>query len=350
MKTGVLLLGHGSRREAANRGLEKLAGLVRAGLRMQVQPAFFQFGKPSLPEMTARFVQDGVDKIIVVPAFLFPGIHLEHDLPNAIKQIELDYGGKLQFVLTSGLGPDPRLAEILIERVCSANCFSFDEASCTIDFDTDNLLTNPEQITARSRRLIEESPGWDFFMQRFSGTEGEIVRRVIHATGSPGVAPLMRFHPQALAVGLAAVRRGALLFTDVRMVKIGINRSALQRSGGKAVCMIRHPRVQERARTSGETRAMVAVREFRELWRGQLVVIGNAPTALAEVLAQSRMGIKPALIIGTPVGFVGAAEVKARLANQDVPYITLLGNQGGSTAAVAIVNALLALAQGGAGL
>jgi precorrin-8X/cobalt-precorrin-8 methylmutase len=95
---------------------------------------------------------------------------------------------------------------------------------------------------------------------------------------------------------------------------------------------------------------MVGIREVRQLLNGNVVVIGNAPTALAEVLEQSEAGFRPALIVGTPVGFVGAAEAKARLAGQDVPYITMIGHQGGSTVAVSIVNALLALTEGRPGL
>ncbi|HHW40941.1 MAG TPA: precorrin isomerase [Syntrophomonadaceae bacterium] len=345
MKTGILLLGHGSRREAANRGLERLAGLVQAGLGVRVLPAFFQFGRPSLPDVVEHLVGEGVDEIVVVPAFLFPGMHLEHDVPEALEEINARYGYRLKFKITPCVGADPRLAEILLERIRSAGVLSPDGAQT---FGPE--LTDPDAITSHSRCLIEASLGEDFFRERFSGAEGEVVRRVVHAMGNPSVAGLMRFHPEALEVGLSALKKGALLFTDVRMVKIGINRSGLRELGGRAVCLIHHPRVCRIAREEGLTRALVAVRCYQDLWRGQIVVVGNAPTALSEVLRLSARGVRPALIIGTPVGFVGAAEVKARLANQDVPYITLLGNQGGSTAAVAVVNAMISLARGGAGL
>ncbi len=349
MKTGILLLGHGSRRDAANSGLERLAGLVQAGLGVRVLPAFFQFGRPSLPDVVEHLVGEGADEIIVVPAFLFPGMHLEHDVPEALEEINARYGYKLKFRLTPCLGADPRLAEILMERIRSAGAISPDGAE-TGEPAIGPELTDPDEITAQSRFLIEESLGGEFFRERFCGAEGEVVRRVVHATGNPSVASLMRFHPEALEVGLAALRKRALLFTDVRMVKIGINRSGLRELGGRAVCLIHHPRVCRIALEEGLTRALVAVRCYRELWRDQIVVVGNAPTALSEVLRLSARGVRPALIIGTPVGFVGAAEVKARLANQDIPYITLLGNQGGSTAAVAVVNAMISLARGRAGL
>jgi len=349
MKTGILLLGHGSRRDAANSGLERLAGLVQAGLGVRVLPAFFQFGKPSLPDVVEHLVGEGADEIIVVPAFLFPGMHLEHDVPEALEEIKARYGDKLKFRLTPCLGADPRLAEILMERVRSACAVSPDGAK-TQDTAVKPEFTDPDEIAAHSRFLIEESLGGEFFRERFSGAEGEVVRRVVHAMGNPSIASLIRFHPEALEVGLAALKKGALLFTDVRMVKIGINRSGLRELGGRVVCLIHHPQVCRIARGEGLTRALVAVRCYQDLWRDQIVVVGNAPTALSEVLRLSARGVRPALIIGTPVGFVGAAEVKAHLANQDIPYITLIGNQGGSTAAVAIVNAMISLARGRAGL
>lgn len=338
-RQGVLLLGHGSRRNVANDGLLKLAELLQENLGMRVLPAFFQFGRPSLAEGVARFVEDGVDRIIIVPAFLFPGVHIEKDIPEEIDGLKAVYGEKVQLIVAPCLGPDPRIAEILGERVRAA-----------AGLDLDGELVNPQDIVARSRNLIEEIVGCEAFQKRFPGSQGEVVRRVVHATGDPGAAYLLRFHPQAIDAGIAALRRGALLFADVRMVKAGINLGALRELKGRVVCYTHHPRVKAIAQAEGLTRALVAVRLFRELLQDNVVVIGNAPTALAEVLRQASQGIRPALVIGTPVGFVGAAEVKARLADQSIPYITMIGSKGGSAVAVAIVNALLALARGQAGL
>lgn len=351
MKKGVLLLGHGSRRREANAGLEELASLVQAGLGMRVLPAFFQFSQPSLEDTVARFVDEGVSDIIIVPAFLFPGVHLESDVPEALEKLQEQYGERVRFVLTPSIGPDPRLAEIFIERVRSVDGAAGKGSGTGCACCEGREITNPEEITARSRNIIEERLGEEFFLRKFPGPEGEVVRRVVHAMGNPDVAGLMRFHSEAVETGIAALRRGTLILTDVEMVKTGINRLILEELGSRVECFIHHPEVRARAQKEGLTRAIVAVRHFRELLPGSIVVIGNAPTALAEVLRQSACGFKPALIVGTPVGFVGAAEAKERLAAQDdVPYITLLGNQGGSTAAVAVVNALLALAQGQAGL
>lgn len=349
MKTGIILLGHGSRRDAANSGLKRLACLVQAGLGVRVMPAFFQFGRPSLQDVVEGLVGEGVEDFIVVPAFLFFGMHLEHDVPETLDQINARFGHRLRFCLTPCLGADPRLAEIISDRIRSA-CAVLPDRVESGGRNTGRELTDPDAIAAYSRLLIEENLGSDFLRERFSDQEGEVVRRVVHAMGNPSVVGLIRFHPEAMGAGLSALKRGVLLFTDVRMVKIGINRNALRELGGRAVCLTHHPQVCRIARKEGLTRAIVAVRHYQDLWRDQIVVVGNAPTALAEVLRLSAQGVRPALIIGTPVGFVGAAEVKARLVSQDVPYITLLGSQGGSAAAVAVVNAMLSLARGRAGL
>ncbi|NPV29449.1 MAG: precorrin isomerase [Firmicutes bacterium] len=349
MKRGVLLLGHGSRRAAANAGLEALGGLVQESLGLPTLPVFFQFGRPTLAEGVARLASEGVQEIIIVPVFLFPGVHLEKDVPEAVAGLAARYGEEPRLVLTPSLGPDPRLAEIIVERVQAAGSLlpGGDGAGGPAGAQD---LTDPGAIAARSRELIEELLGKEFFQRRFPGPEGEVVRRVVHATGNPHTAYLLRFHPGAVQAGIAALRRGALIFTDVRMVKMGISRAALRELGGRVFCPIHHPRVRALAEARGMTRALAAVRLFREHLRDNIVVVGNAPTALAEVIRQLEQGFRPALIVGTPVGFVGAAEVKARLQAQQVPYLTLVGPQGGSAIAVAMVNALIALARGRAGL
>lgn len=349
MKRAILLLGHGSRRKQANAGLEHLAVLAQAGLGMQVLPAYFQFERPDLADGVERLVGEGATEIIIIPALLFPGVHMREDIPAALEELRERYGERVRLVLTEGFGPDPRLAEIVGERVRSAVAASNGDGASAPEVPAQADITNPESIIGRSRSLIESSLGLPY-LEQFPPREGEIVRRVVHALGNPDAARLLRFHPAAVDAALAAIRRGAVLYTDVRMVKMGINRTALRGFGGRVVCMTHHPRVHALAREQGLTRSMVAVRAFGELLTGSVAVIGNAPTALAEVLRQSEAGFRPALIVGTPVGFVGAAEVKARLEGQDAPYITMIGNQGGSTVAVSIVNALLALAQGRAGL
>lgn len=347
MKKGVLVLGHGSRRQAANEELIKLVEMVQANLGVRTAPAYFQFARPSLADGVESFVGEGIEEIIIVPTLLFPGVHLKEDIPQALEELKRQYGERVRFHLTPALGPDPRVAEIIMERARSA------ENNLLQDSDQAAVRRaprNPREITRLSRSLIEDALGENYFAERFPGPAGEVVRRVVHAVGNPDIAALMRFHPQAVAAGLAALKEGASLFTDVRMVKVGVNKTLLEELGGEAVCLIAHPEVRAEAEATGLTRAIVAVRSYRQSLPGSIVAIGNAPTALEEVLDLVEQGVRPALIIGAPVGFVGAAESKARLLGADIPFITLIGPQGGSSIAVAVVNALLALASGGAGL
>lgn len=206
----------------------------------------------------------------------------------------------------------------------------------------------PHEIERESFRIIRAELG----PHHFTEAELAIVVRVIHATGDFEYAQLIRFHPQAIARGLAALRGGATLVADVEMVRAGIASHWLASFGGHVVCDIRAPEVYALAQAEGMTRSTAAMRRNAQAIHGGLVAIGNAPTALLEVLRLVReAGVRPALVVGVPVGFVNAAESKSSLialagedAAWDVPYITTIGRKGGSSVAAAIINALLRLA------
>ena len=152
-------------------------------------------------------------------------------------------------------------------------------------------------------------------------------------------------HPEAIDRAIEALKAGAHIYTDVEMVRTGINKKKLASFGGEVHCLVADPDVAVRAKAEGITRSMVAMRQFGKDLDGNIVAIGNAPTALFEVLRLVREeGIRPACIVGIPVGFVGAAESKAALAeNGIVPYITVEGTKGGSPIAAAAINALMYL-------
>ena len=171
----------------------------------------------------------------------------------------------------------------------------------------------------------------------------KVYSRLIHASGDVGYAPIIRVHPEAIAVAMDALRKGAHIYTDVEMVRTGINKKKLASFGGEVHCLVADPDVAVRAKQEGITRSMIAMRQFGKDLNGSIVAIGNAPTALFEVLRMVREeGIRPACIVGIPVGFVGAAESKAELAeNGIVPYITVEGTKGGSPIAAAAINALM---------
>lgn len=202
------------------------------------------------------------------------------------------------------------------------------------------FIQEPMAIEEKSMTMIEEL----LAVPSFNSEEKAVAKRMIHASGDPEYGSLVSFHPLGVANGLAALKKGAPIFTDVRMVAVGINQQVASKLGSGIHCAIREPQVVELAAKEGITRAMAAFRLWGKELEGSIVAIGNAPTALFELLRLHREeGITPALVIGVPVGFVGAAESKEALANSQLPHITVKGRKGGSPIAVSAVNALMYL-------
>jgi len=201
----------------------------------------------------------------------------------------------------------------------------------------------PEEIEQESFRIILEEMGG----HSFSTAELPIVQRVIHATADFEYARLLQFSPHAIESGVQALRAGCMVISDVQMIAAGISKPRLAKFGGEVRCLVSDPKVSTIARQTGKTRSETAMRQFGELLSGAVVAIGNAPTALFEVLRLcEEEGIQPALVVGVPVGFVNAVESKQALALSSLNFITTTGRKGGSTVTVAILNALLRLAGG----
>ena len=166
--------------------------------------------------------------------------------------------------------------------------------------------------------------------------------RVIHACGMVDVVDDLRFSAGAGAAGRAALAAGAPILCDARMVAEGITRARLP-ADNRVICTLNDERVPPLARELGNTRSAAALELWREHLHGSVVVIGNAPTALFYLLDMLDAGApKPALILGFPVGFVGAAESKEMLAldSRGVPFVIVRGRRGGSAMAAAAINAL----------
>ncbi len=201
------------------------------------------------------------------------------------------------------------------------------------------FVRNPKEIEDKSMEIIRP------YLNGLSLTEDEIFMysRTIHASGDVEYAKLVRTSEGAVAKGIAALKEGAHIYSDVNMVITGINKRALALTGGDVHCLVADPAVAELAKKENITRSMAAMRSFGHELDGNIVAIGNAPTALYEVIRLCKEeGVKPALIVGIPVGFVGAAESKDYLMEESpVPYITVKGNKGGSPIAAAVVNAML---------
>ncbi|MBI2321900.1 MAG: precorrin-8X methylmutase, partial [Chloroflexi bacterium] len=176
----------------------------------------------------------------------------------------------------------------------------------------------------------------------------DVALRMLYAAGDADLVDALRISDDAAAAGLRALAAGAPLVADVKMVAVALDRRRAQQLGVPVLCAIDDPRVQREAQETGRPRAAVAIRRLvRRAPRG-IYVVGNAPTALLQLLDLVDTGAaRPALVIATPLGFVAATEAKDELAARAVPFITVLGTRGGSAVAAAAANALLRIATRG---
>jgi precorrin-8X/cobalt-precorrin-8 methylmutase len=180
----------------------------------------------------------------------------------------------------------------------------------------------------------------------FAPDEWQVVRRVIHATADFELKTLMEFHPQAVAAGVAALCAGCPIVVDVKMIAAGLSEERLAAYGCRVHSFISDDDVIAAAKAGNSTRAIEAMRKAHRLGllTGAVIAIGNAPTALLEIVRLvEEEAVRPALVLGVPVGFVSAAESKEAARALPVPFIVARGRKGGSPVAVAIVHALLAL-------
>jgi precorrin-8X/cobalt-precorrin-8 methylmutase len=199
----------------------------------------------------------------------------------------------------------------------------------------------PDEIDRESLKMVQSSLPKSLSLE---SNEHYVLCRIVRAEGDSGIAESVRFSPGAVAAGLQALQSGFDVITDVRMVEMGISKALLRSQNLATRCLIDMPEVAARAQKEGTTRSVAAVRELASHMDGAIVAVGNAPTALLALLDLiDEEAVHPALVIGMPVGFVACAESKDELVKRKVPYITILGRRGGSSAAAATVNALLDL-------
>ena len=200
-----------------------------------------------------------------------------------------------------------------------------------------------QSIEDASMQMIEDEVG----EHNYNEKEWPIVRRIIHSTADFDFVDKNKliFHKDAIESGINALRSGCSIVVDVNGVIGLLNKQNPKDFGNKIVCKISDPQIMDLAKKERKTRSQVSMRESKEEIDGGIVAIGNAPTALLEVIEMVREGIaKPALIIGIPVGFICASESKEELNRlEEVPFITNVGRKGGSSSAAAIVNALYKL-------
>ena len=201
-----------------------------------------------------------------------------------------------------------------------------------------DYLRNPDEIYRRSFATIRAEAD----LSTVPADIEPLVIRMIHAAGDPGIVADLAWTTDAATAGRRALTSGAPILVDAEMVASGIIRARLP-AANTVLCTLHEPGVAEAARLAGTTRSAAAVERWRPRMEGAIVAIGNAPTALFRLLELLDEGApKPAVILGFPVGFVGAAESKDALiaSSRGVPYLTLRGRRGGSAFAAAAVNAL----------
>jgi precorrin-8X/cobalt-precorrin-8 methylmutase len=330
----ILLAGHGSPKQDAN-SLDHIAKLLHEMIHPEcvedcVRVAYLQFAKPDIMEAIRSCVKDGAKKVTVHPYFLSSGMHVTKDIPEIIQEAEESYPD-VEFVYTEPLGTHNKMAQVVLERIHAA------------------YGLKPEDIEKKSFEILsEEADLSDVPEERLP-----IVQRVIHATADFEFKKSLVFHPDAVKAGVDAIKAGKDILTDVEMVRTGINKRMLEKWGGKVICKIqntehRTQNTEHRAQTRAEMGIEEALKENNNIG---IIAIGNAPTALLKTIEifnnSSIINPQSSIVIGVPVGFVKAIESKSLLATQSFPFITNLSRKGGTPVAVAIVNALLKIAEGG---
>jgi len=204
------------------------------------------------------------------------------------------------------------------------------------------MTTDLGARTKEAREISDKSRALVRSIVKGDAPEDRIRQRCVMATGDPAFAGLMRFDNEPVKAGFKAIRRGATIFTDIRMAQVGITKR-----GHKCDVRCVLDAGNDIAEKTGATRTSAGFTALEKELEGAIIVIGNAPSAALTVCDMIERGLKPALLVATPVGFVNAAESKERVRGLDVPSITCVGTRGGTPVAVAVVNELVEMAAQG---
>jgi precorrin-8X/cobalt-precorrin-8 methylmutase len=344
---GLIIIGHGSKLPHNRKNLEKLADILRKRSKFKtVEIAFMVRNKPTIPEAIESLAKKGMSKIVLIPAFLAPGVHTTREIPELIelKEKEPALAAKgIELVYGEPLGSDERIAEIIEEKALKALGQEVKEAKVMTDA---YAIAASNKTFTTSISIVRKALG--DALTTVPKAHAPIIERVVHTTADPEFAKLLVINEKAVEAGVAAIKTGAKIITDVKMVKAGINEVRVKRFGGKILTYINDERAVKLAGVESITRAAAAMRlAINNGVDGSIILIGNAPTAAFELADVVKRGLaKPALIVATPVGFIGAAESKEVIASLPIPFIIVKGRKGGSAVAVAVFNALLAMAEG----
>ena len=334
----VLLIGHGSSDRNAHDAFVHTADAIRSRYR-NVHHCFLELDSPNIEQGVAQAVSKSPRVLLMMPYFLHKGAHIKRDVVNDVRTA-LEKTRFSNAHMAHHFGVDDRLVNLIVERAKEVENRFLDGSFGTAAGRS--MTERAFDIEKRSFEIIDAEVG----KHNYDAMQWPIVRRVIHATADFDFAGRgkMLFHERAIESAFSAIKKGCTIVTDVDMVAAAINKKSLADLGLKTACYISDTKVAEEARRLGKTRSEMAMRHAAREIDGGIVVIGNAPTALYEVISMTKEGAaRPALVVGVPVGFVSAPESKEELARTDVPFITNVGRKGGSPAASSIVNAILLL-------
>ncbi len=319
----IIIIGHGSPLMEAN-NLHIISNMLHRRVHPDCQSecvkmAYLQFGSPDLMEAIHSCIDEGAVRIIIHPYFLNSGMHVTKDIPEIIEIAKKEYPA-IEFVYTEPIGVHNLLTDIIFERIEKA------------------MNIKPKDIEKKSFDIISK----EIDLTGIPHERIPVIKRVIHATGDFEYRDTLIFHPDAISSSINAIKNGMDILTDVEMVRAGIDKRLLSKFGGKVICNISGSELSEN-KTKAESGIERALNKSNNIG---IIVIGNAPTALLrtiDILNERR--ISSIVVIGVPVGFVRAVESKMLLMRQDFPFITNISRKGGSSVAVAIVNAILKMCE-----
>jgi precorrin-8X/cobalt-precorrin-8 methylmutase len=342
----LILIGHGSKLEHNKQTVEKIAETLRRRAKFDnVETCFMVRNKPSIPEILEKVAKRETTKIVFVPMFLAHGVHTKEEIPDIIKTEQEELGLNrigVEVFYGEPLGFDQRLVEIVEEKALKMLGQESKEETKVAEA---RKLVAATDMYKTSMSIIR--PLIDEVLQKAPKNYAPVIERVVHTTADPEFAKLVVIEENAVESGVVAIRAGAKIVTDVKMVKAGINPTRVRKFGGQILNYLDDERAIELAKQEKITRSAAAMRlAIKDGLDGSIVAIGNAPTAAFELSKAVKQGhVKPALIIATPVGYVGAAESKEEIAKLPVPFVIIRGPKGGSAIAVAVFNAMLGLAE-----
>jgi len=338
IKTGIVVLVHGSRGKLGKGEVESALEIIVEGLKpclapgVEVVGAALQFNQPALEEAVEVLCSMQVKRIIIVPYFLFAGRHITEHVPQALSDLQHLYPDT-RFIVAEAMGLDESFIGLLARRVIKA----------APDLGLISVNARGKSIETESMQIVDSllPP-----LPAMHDEEMVVIKRLVHASGDIEVAKLAKFSADAVSAGVRAITLGSPIFTDVRMIMTGIDLRLADPFGCTVTCALDSGEIGVRVETGEITRTAAGMKNLGGKLDGAIVAIGNAPTALFALLELvDDRSIRPALIVGMPVGFVKAAESKLELMKRDIPYITVTGTRGGSALAAAAVNSLLRIAR-----